>query len=67
MHILLGLGLLVSVFPFYWLIVMATNSTSDIYSTPPKLFFGGQLWTNISHVFQNIDSLPAWATPYWSQ
>ncbi len=57
--VLLILGLLISVFPFYWMIVMATNSTSAIYSVPPKLFFGGQLWINITHVFQNINFLQA--------
>lgn len=57
--VLLILGLLISIFPFYWMIVMATNSTSAIYSVPPKLFFGGQLWINIIHVFQNINFLQA--------
>ena len=57
--VLLILGLLISIFPFYWMIVMATNSTSAIYSVPPKLFFGGQLWINITHVFQNINFLQA--------
>ena len=57
--VLLIIGLLISIFPFYWMIVMATNSTTDIYSVPPKLFFGGQLWINIMHVFQNINFLQA--------
>ncbi|HTK07179.1 MAG TPA: carbohydrate ABC transporter permease, partial [Ktedonobacteraceae bacterium] len=52
--ILLIIGLLVSIFPFYWMIVMSTNRTSDIYSVPPKLFFGDQLSTNLSHVLQSI-------------
>lgn len=56
-HILLLIGLIISAFPFYWMIVMATNATTDIYSVPPKLILGGQLWTNISHVFQNIPFL----------
>lgn len=54
-HFLLLIGLLVSVFPFYWMVVMSTNTTSAIYSVPPKVIFGGELWTNISHVLQNID------------
>ena len=32
-----SLGVLISVFPFYWIVVMATNTTQDIYSYPPKL------------------------------
>lgn len=54
-HVVLVLGVLISVFPFYWMLVMATNSTSDVFAFPPKLFFGGQLWTNIHHVLSNVD------------
>lgn len=54
-HALLLVGLVISVFPFYWMIVMATNTTSDIYRVPPKLIFGGQLLANISKVLQSID------------
>jgi cellobiose transport system permease protein len=53
--ILLIIGLLISIFPFYWMIVMSTNKTSDIYRVPPKIIFGGQLWTNITNLFQNIN------------
>ncbi|QBD83493.1 carbohydrate ABC transporter permease [Ktedonosporobacter rubrisoli] len=54
-HLLLLIGVLVSIFPFFWMIIMSTNSTSDIYRIPPKLTFGDQLLINIGHVFQNID------------
>jgi cellobiose transport system permease protein len=58
-HSVLILGLLLSIFPFYWLVVMSTNKTSDIFGYPPKLTFGSDLWTNIHHVFQNVDLLGA--------
>ncbi|MCJ8014839.1 carbohydrate ABC transporter permease [Paenibacillus sp. KQZ6P-2] len=48
-------GLLISVFPFYWLIVMATRTTPEIYSFPPKLWFGTHLFDNIGRVFDSID------------
>jgi cellobiose transport system permease protein len=54
-HLLLLIGLVISVFPFYWMIVMATNTTSDIYRVPPKIIFGGQLLVNMSKVLQSID------------
>lgn len=54
-HILLIIGLVVAVFPFYWMLVMSTNTTGDIYKEPPKVILGGELWNNITHVFQNID------------
>jgi cellobiose transport system permease protein len=54
-HVLLLLGVIVSIFPFYWTIVMATNTTQDIYRDPPKLIVGSQLLVNIRHVLDNID------------
>jgi cellobiose transport system permease protein len=54
-ELVLLIGLLVSIFPFYWMIVMATNTTSDIYRVPPKLIFGSYLLTNVSHVLQSIN------------
>jgi len=55
LHALLLLGVVVSMFPFYWTVVMATNSTQDIYRDPPKLVVGSQLLVNIRHVLGNID------------
>ncbi|WP_031480794.1 carbohydrate ABC transporter permease [Streptomyces bicolor] len=54
-HILLGLAVLISVFPFLWTIVMATNTTKDIYQSPPKLTFGTHLLENIRNVLSTID------------
>ena len=48
-------GLIVSIFPFYWLAVMATRTTAEIYSFPPKFWFGTQFISNVTRVFQNID------------
>jgi cellobiose transport system permease protein len=60
-HLVIIIGLLFSIFPFYWLVVMSTNSTADIFGFPPKLTFGPELFTNIQHVLQNIDLLSALA------
>ncbi|MEV0844911.1 carbohydrate ABC transporter permease [Streptomyces sp. NPDC049954] len=51
----LVVGALVTLFPYYWLVVMASNDTSDVYATPPKLVFGSQLFHNIGEVFSRID------------
>jgi cellobiose transport system permease protein len=56
-HGVLLLGVLISMFPFYWMIVMATNTTADIYRYPPKLTIGSHLFDNVHRVFQNIDLL----------
>jgi cellobiose transport system permease protein len=54
-HVLLLIALVISIFPFYWMIVMATNTTSDIYRVPPKVIFGGNLLVNVGNVLKNID------------
>lgn len=58
-HLVLVIGVLLSIFPFYWLVVMSTNKTSDIFGFPPKLTFGTDLFANVQHVLQNIDLLGA--------
>ncbi|WP_199617285.1 carbohydrate ABC transporter permease [Paenibacillus alkalitolerans] len=54
-HACLLIGVAISVFPFYWLVVMSTNETSAVLAFPPKLTFGGYFMTNIQHVLEKID------------
>ena len=61
LHLVLLFGVVFSLFPFYWMVVMATNMTSDIYRYPPKLTFGSELATNIAHVFEKIPFFAAMA------
>ena len=49
------LGLAISIFPFYWMVVMATNSTGDIFKYPPKLTIGSELLVNMRHMLSDID------------
>jgi cellobiose transport system permease protein len=53
--IALLVGAIIVLFPYYWLAVMATNTTAEIYSTPPKMWFGSHLFENLSAVFAKID------------
>ncbi|WP_460798846.1 carbohydrate ABC transporter permease [Microbacterium sp. GXF0217] len=46
-------------FPFYWLIVMSTSTTSDIFSSPPRLIPGPELFANIERLFGSVDFLQA--------
>lgn len=55
LYTLLTLGAVVSVFPLYWLFVMASNTTSDIYKSPPVFVPGPWLFQNIGEVFDKID------------
>ncbi|AOM84333.1 carbohydrate ABC transporter permease [Salisediminibacterium beveridgei] len=56
--ILLYIGLtivsLASLFPFYWMFVMATNSNEMINRTPPVMFPGDQLVINFQNVLNSI-------------
>lgn len=52
-HAFLLIGVLFSIFPFYWLVVMSTNETSAIFAFPPKLTFGDYFMTNFNHVLEN--------------
>ena len=54
---MLVLGVIVSLFPFYWLFVMATGTESDIYAYPPRLLPGGHFLDNLRTV-QDAVSLP---------
>jgi cellobiose transport system permease protein len=48
-------GVVVSLFPFFWMVVMATNTSKDITSYPPKLTPGPHLLDNINRLLDNID------------
>ena len=54
-HVVLMIGVVISIFPFYWMLVMASNTTPDIFTYPPKLLVGSQLFENMGKVLDNID------------
>ncbi|OPH50524.1 sugar ABC transporter permease [Paenibacillus ferrarius] len=56
---ILLVGVAISIFPFYWLVVMSTNETSAIFAFPPKLTFGHYLMTNFHHVLDKSNFIRA--------
>lgn len=54
-HVAIWVGVLLSVFPFYWLVVMSTNTTADIFGYPPKLVFGHNFGVNVTNLFASVD------------
>ncbi|GAB2668834.1 carbohydrate ABC transporter permease [Kribbella swartbergensis] len=54
LHTALIAALVVFLFPFAWTVVMASNSTADIYRFPPKFTFGSQFDDNVRHVLENV-------------
>ncbi|MFE4666472.1 carbohydrate ABC transporter permease [Streptomyces sp. NPDC056716] len=49
------IGAVITLFPYYWMAVMASNTTGDIYASPPKLVLGDQLFHNVGEVFSRIE------------
>jgi cellobiose transport system permease protein len=56
-HLCIWIGVLLSVFPFYWLVVMSTNTTAEIFGYPPKLTVGPHLVENVRNVVASVDLL----------
>jgi len=52
MYFFLGIFLVISIFPFYWMIVGATNTSDKMFSSPPSLIPGSEFMTN----FTNLDT-----------
>ncbi|MCG7307969.1 carbohydrate ABC transporter permease [Brachybacterium halotolerans subsp. kimchii] len=58
-HLLILVGVVLSVFPFYWLAVMSTSTTAQIFGYPPRLTFGTSLAENLRNLFSSVDILSA--------
>lgn len=52
-YIALSIAAFVSIFPFLWMLISATNSSIDIIKG--KVSFGGALSTNIANFFAQVD------------
>ena len=48
-------GLVISLFPFYWMFIGATNSSADIFAFPPKMVPGDHFWKNLAGLNEQID------------
>lgn len=57
--LLLAVLALLTVFPFYWMFVLATHTRETIFSAPPPLWFGDDLARNYEAL---LDALPFWRT-----
>jgi multiple sugar transport system permease protein len=61
-RVLVGLGALVMVAPLYFTFVFATHTRSDIFNTPPPLFFGGAALSNTALLLERLPFLQNFAT-----
>jgi multiple sugar transport system permease protein len=62
-HLLVGVGALIMLAPFYFMFVFATHSRTEIFSLPPPLFFGDDFFDNLKIL---TDKLPFWRNLGWS-
>jgi cellobiose transport system permease protein len=54
-HACILVGVLLSLFPFYWLLVMSTSTTAQIFGYPPNLVPSTHLLENLRNVVANVD------------
>ncbi len=54
-YIALTFMAVVSMFPFYWMFVVASNGTEEVSKIPPAILPGPRFWTVLQHVYEVID------------
>ncbi|GAA3046976.1 carbohydrate ABC transporter permease [Streptomyces roseofulvus] len=52
-RVVLGLAALASLFPLYWTLVAASTDSHAVVSSPPPLLPGGNLFENLTYVWNN--------------
>lgn len=55
MYVVLAIGALISLFPFYWAAIGATNESGKLFSKPPVLIPGSKLVENVKNLNESID------------
>jgi multiple sugar transport system permease protein len=51
-YISLAIGAFIMLMPFYYMLVFATRSNTEILSVPPPLWFGGNFFDNVSELMR---------------
>ncbi len=62
-YVVVGVGALIMLAPFYFMFVFATHSRTEIFSLPPPLFFGDDFLSNLKIL---TDRMPFWRNLGWS-
>ncbi|MDN4523878.1 carbohydrate ABC transporter permease [Fictibacillus fluitans] len=53
-YVLLAVFTVVSIFPFYWMLIGATNHSSKMFADTPTLLPGSEFWTNFTNLNNSI-------------
>ena len=62
-YVVVGIGALIMLAPFYFMFVFATHSRTEIFSLPPPLFFGDDFFNNLKIL---TERMPFWRNLGWS-
>ena len=62
-HLFLILGGLISLFPFYWMFVLASRPSSVIYKYPPVLTPGNRLGENVHTITDKVNICLLYTSP----
>ncbi len=62
-YLVVGVGALIMLAPFYFMFVFATQSRSEIFSLPPPMWFGEDALANLKILTERI---PFWRNLGWS-
>ena len=62
-YVVVGIGALIMLAPFYFMFVFATHSRTEIFSLPPPMFFGDDFLLNVKILTERI---PFWRSLGWS-
>ena len=62
-YLVVGVGALIMLAPFYFMFVFATQSRANIFNLPPPLWFGDDLLANLKIL---TERLPFWRNLGWS-
>ena len=62
-YVVVGVGALIMLAPFYFMFVFATHSRTEIFSLPPPMFFGDDFFNNLKILTERI---PFWRNLGWS-
>jgi multiple sugar transport system permease protein len=62
-YVVVGIGALIMLAPFYFMFVFATHSRTEIFSLPPPMFFGDDFFNNLKIL---TDRMPFWRNLGWS-
>jgi multiple sugar transport system permease protein len=62
-YLVVGVGALIMLAPFYFMFVFATQSRTEIFSLPPPVWFGDDFFNNLKIL---TERLPFWRNLGWS-